>query len=334
MKALLRLPRVELASTPTPLQPAPGLSKELGVEVWLKRDDLTGLALGGNKVRILEYLVGDALRRGCDCLVTGAGPQSNWAMLATAAARRCGLDPYLVYYGRPREPAGNHLLVELLGADVRFTGEEDRTSVDPVISAVAAELARNGRNPYELPRGGATPVGSAGYVRAGLELAGQLADAGLAPGTLWLATGSCGTQAGLVAAAAWLRAPYQVVGVTVSRPAADCVAQVGALAAGVAGLLDLPAPDGDPVVLGGFLGTYGERSAEGDEATELAFRTEGLLLDPVFGAKAMAALAHAARTGQVEPPVVFLVSGGAPTLFAVPHRPRSPDRLAAARRPP
>ena len=233
MKDLLALPRTPLAATPTPLQPAFRLGEALGVELWFKRDDLTGLGLGGNKVRALEYLMADALAQNCDCLVTGAGPQSNWAMLAALAARRCGLDPYLVCYGSPVAPSGNLLLDELAGADVRFTGDPDRASVDGGIDTLAGELRRSGRRPCVLPRGGATVLGAAGYVRASLELADQLLEAGLAPARLWLATGSCGTQAGLVAGARWLRAPYRVVGVTVSRPVEECVARVTAFACGV-----------------------------------------------------------------------------------------------------
>jgi D-cysteine desulfhydrase len=318
MRGLLGLSRVPFVAAPTPLHPAPRLSAAIGAEVWFKRDDLTGLGLGGNKVRGLEYLLGDALDHGCDCLVTGAGPQSNWAMLAALAARRCGLDPYLVFYGPPVPPAGNLLLDELTGADIRFTGELDRASVDPGIDKLRDELRAAGRRPYPVPRGGATPRGAAGYVRAALELADQLMAAGLAPSKLWLATGSCATQAGLVAGAHWLRTPYEVVGVTVSRAVDECLARVAALAGGAADLLDLPHADAPAItVLGGYLGPgYGERSREGEDAARLVARTEGVFLDPVFAAKAMAALVDAARAGRMAGPAVFLVTGGAPTLFA------------------
>jgi D-cysteine desulfhydrase len=318
MKQLLSLPRVPLVAGPTPLLPAPRLSAEIDAEVWFKRDDLTGLGLGGNKVRGLEYLLGDALAKGCDCLVTGAGPQSNWAMLAALAARRCGLAPYLVFYGSSTRPTGNLLLDELLGADVRFTGEFDRSSVDTAIDKLGAELSAAGRRPYVVPRGGATPLGATGYVRASLELADQLLADGLTPPQLWLATGSCGTQAGLIAGSRWLRSPYDVIGVTVSRPVDECIARISSLAAGTTALLGLPDPDVDSgAVVGGYLGPgYAQASPEGDAAARLVARTEGVFLDPVFGAKAMAALVDAARAGRVDGPVVFLVTGGAPTLFA------------------
>lgn len=319
MNRLFTLPRVSLATVPTPLQPAPRLSDALGVEVWLKRDDLTGLGLGGNKARGLEYLIGDALAQGCDCLVTGAGPQSNWAMLAALAARRSGLDPHLVFYGSPGAgPAtGNLLLDELIGAEAHYTGDSDRSSVDRVIDAVAEKLRVMGRRPYRLPRGGATGLGATGYLRASLELSEQLLGAGLSPSQLWLATGSCGTQAGLVAGARWLAAPYEVVGVSVSRPAAECVRRVDSLANDVAVLLDLLCVPGEITVLGGHIGPgYGVPSDEGEAATRLVAQTEGVFLDPVFAAKAMGALVRRAREKPLVGPVVFLVSGGAPTLFA------------------
>jgi D-cysteine desulfhydrase len=319
MRQLPSLPRVSLVAAPTPFQPAPRLSAEIGVDVWFKRDDLTGFGLGGNKVRGLEYLLADALARGCDCLVTGAGPQSNWAMLAALAARRCGLAPYLVFYGAPTPPTGNLLLSEVFGANVRFTGELERSSVDAAIAKLAAELSAAGRRPYLVPRGGATPLGALGYVRASAELADQLTVDGLAPSQLWLATGSCGTQAGLVAGSRWLHSPYAVTGVSVSRPVDECATRITSLARDASSLLGFPQDDNPVTVLGGYLGPgYGEASREGNAAAQLVARTEGVFLDPVFGAKAMAALVDAARAGTVDGPVVFLVSGGAPTLFAGP----------------
>jgi D-cysteine desulfhydrase len=226
-------------------------------------------------------------------------------------------------YGSPPRPTGNLLLSVLSGADVRFTGELDRSSVDTAIHKLAAELSAAGRRPYLVPRGGATPLGAAGYVRASLELADQLMDDNLTPSQLWLATGSCGTQAGLIAGSRWLRNPYDVVGVTVSRPVEECVTRIASLADGATQLLGLPYADSDgATVLGGYLGPgYGEASPEGDAAARLVARTEGVFLDPVFGAKAMAALMDAALAGQVDGPVVFLVTGGAPTLFAGPKGP-------------
>lgn len=314
------LPRVPLATLPTPLRPAPRLSAAIGIEVWLKRDDLTGFGLGGNKVRALEHLIGEATAKGSDCLVTGGGPQSNWTMLAALAARCRGLDAYLVVYGNPQPATGNLLLARQAGAIVRFTLDPDRASVDRGVAALGDELEAAGRRPYLLPRGGATPLGAVGYVSACFELAEQLASSQLEPAQLWLATGSCGTQAGLVAGARWLRLPFEVVGVVVSRPVDECRRRVAELAAGAARVLDIQPPafaEPAPTVVGGHLDPgYGVPSPDGDLAATLVARTEGVFLDPVFGAKAMAGLLTAARSAPPAGPVVFLVTGGAPTLFS------------------
>jgi D-cysteine desulfhydrase len=310
-------PRVDLVVAPTPLHPAPRLSRELGVPLVFKRDDLTGRGLGGNKLRGLEYILADALGQGCDCLVTGAGPQSNWTMLAALCCLRYRLEPHVVCYGSAAASEGNMRLHRWLGVDVRFTQRPDRSSVDAGIEAVGAELRAAGRRPYLVPRGGATPLSALGYVRASAELATQLAELGEQPTGLWLATGSCGTQAGLLAGAAMTGARYRVRGVTVSRPVPECQQRVRVLAAGAAELAGGGTAIGEPEVLGGWIGPgYGAPSEEGQAAARLVAQAEGVFLDPAFGAKAMAALIAECRAGRVRGPQVFLVSGGAPTLFA------------------
>jgi D-cysteine desulfhydrase len=314
------LPRVDLVLAPTPLHHAPRLSRELGVEVLLKRDDLTGAGLGGNKARGLEFLIADALARGCDCLVTGAGPQSNWTMLAALACLRHGIEPHIVCWGSaPERDEGNLRLHRWLGVDVCFTGDAERSSVDAGIAAASERLRAAGRRPYPVPRGGATPLGALGYLRASRELAGQLAMLGRAPAALWVATGSGGTQAGLLAGAAATCADYQVVGVTVSRPAAESRGQVRELAAAAAELGGVDAVIDDPEVRDGWIGPgYGIASPAGRDAARLVAVTEGVFLDPVYTAKAMAALIAECRAGRLRGPVIFLVTGGAPTLFAGP----------------
>ena len=308
--------RVSLVLEPTPLHPAPRLSRELGTPILLKRDDLTGVGLGGNKLRGLEYILADLRAQGCDCLVTGAGPQSNWTLLAALACLRCQVEPHVVCYGEGAPGEGNMRLHRWLGTDLRFTGDPDRSSVDAAMGAVVAELRAEGRRPYLVPRGGATPLGALGYVRASVELAAQLAALGERPSALWLATGSCGTQAGLLAGAALTGAPYEVVGVTVSRPVAECRERVRVLAAGAAALGGIAVGLAGPAVRGGWIGPgYGAASAEGERAARMVAAAEGIFLDPVFGAKAMAALIAECRSGRAQGTQVFLVSGGAPTLF-------------------
>lgn len=319
----MEVPRTALAVLPTPLQPAPRLSEELNLDVLIKRDDLTGLLLGGNKVRKLEFLCGEALAQGCDVLVTGGGAGSNHAQLTAAAATRLGLGCVIVCYGDAPVPEPVGLKVSRrLGADVVFTGSPDRTSVDARLDELGAKLIADGRNPYVIPRGGASAVGAVGYAVAASELAGQLAAAGVGDATVLLATGSCGTQAGLIAGAAIDGAPFRVLGVPVSRPPEEVVERVARLATGCAARLgsDRTFTATDVHLLGGYMGPgYGKPSPEGDEAAVLAARTEGLLLDPVFTAKAMAALVAEARAGRLEGPVVFLHTGGTPAaLGALP----------------
>jgi D-cysteine desulfhydrase len=223
------------------------------------------------------------------------------------------------------EPLGLRLTRQL-GADIVFTGSPDRTSVDARLEEVAAKLTADGRHPYVIPRGGASPVGAVGYALAAEELAGQLAGLGVSATTLVLATGSCGTQAGLVAGAA-LQAPgevpgsasLRVVGVPVSRPPEECVERIARLATGCAERLGSGRvfTTDDIQLLGGYIGPgYGKASPEGDEAALLAARTEGLVLDPVFTAKAMAALINESRAGNLTGPVVFLHTGGTPSALA------------------
>src|SRR5580692_6087809 len=190
-------------------------------------------------------------------------------MLAALSCLRSQIEPHVVCYGTDAAGEGNMRLHRWLGVDMRFTGSPDRSSVDAGIEAAGAELRAAGRRPYLVPRGGATPLGALGYVRASTELAAQLAALGEQPAGLWLATGSCGTQAGLQAGAALTGAPYRVRGVTVSRPVPECRDRVRALAAGAAALAvgEGAAGEGaaisEPEVLGGWIGPgYGVPSAE------------------------------------------------------------------------
>lgn len=318
----LRVPRVQLVLGPTPLHRAPRLSAELGVPILFKRDDLAGVGLGGNKLRGLEYILADLIAHDCDALVTGAGPQSNWTMLAALACLRYQIEPHIVCYGTAAADEGNMRLHRWLGVDVRFTGDPDRSSVDAGIEAAVAELRAAGRRPYAVPRGGATPLGALGYMRASAELAAQLGALGERPEAVWVAAGSCATQAGLLAGAAMTAAPYHVVGVTVSRPAVESRERIRELAAAAARLAGLTAPLAEPDVRDSWIGPgYGLPSAEGDKAARLVAAAEGVFLDPVFGAKAMAALIAECRAARVRGPQLFLVSGGAPTLFTGPGVP-------------
>ncbi len=311
------LPRFALATLPTPLQRAQRLERELGTPpIWVKRDDLTGFALAGNKARKLEFLVAEALEVGADLLLTGGGPGSNHCQATAAAARVAGLGCELVLYGRePTSPPANLRLARALGAEVVFTGDDERRSVDAGLERRAVEAEAEGRRPYVIPRGGATPLGAVGYALAVEELTEQLRQGEVEPTLAVVATGSCGTQAGLVAGVSALGCAWRVVGASTSRPPQECRQRIVAIATGCAGLLGTAPPGPNLVEVRDARGPgYRRPSPEALEAAELAARTEGLLLDPVFTAKAMATLIAMLREG-VDGPVVFFHTGGLPALF-------------------
>jgi len=319
---LQNIPRVPLAFLPTPLKEASRLSAVIeGPKLWIKRDDLTGFGFGGNKVRGLEFLLADAQAQKADTLVTGAGPQSNSVRATAAAAVHAGMAMVAVYSGiPPRKVEGNYRLTRLLGAEVRFTGDPDRASVDGLIESVAAELRRNGRHPYAIPRGGACVLGTLGYVLAAYELAEQCAAYGIVPDTVVLATGSCGTHAGLLAGVQALHLPWRVEGFTVSRPVEEVQVRVYNLAqAALERLgLDQVISTHDVIVHDGFIGPgYGIPTVEGAAAIRLAARSEGIFLDPTYTGKALAGLiAHTrARRYRRDETIIFLHTGGEPALF-------------------
>ena len=280
--------------------------------LWVKRDDLTGLAGGGNKVRKLEYLCADALAQGCDTLVTGGGRQSNHARLTAAAAAVLGLRCRLVLGSDPPETAtGNVVLDHLLGADIVWAGPLGYYALEAAIDAEAALIAEAGGRPYAMPLGGASTVGQQGYVAAALELREQLPDTSL----IVVADGTGGTHAGLVAG--W-GSHNAVLGVDVgTRPDLDVTVPRHALEA--AEQAGLHPPDGAcQIDHSRYAPGYGEPNPGAREALDLAARLEGLLLDPVYSGKAMAGLLAAAREHRLplDGTIVFLHTGGMPALFS------------------
>jgi D-cysteine desulfhydrase len=297
-----------MAQLPTPLTPAPRLATALGLTgpLWVKRDDLTGFAVAGNKARQLERLVDDARARRADVLVTGGTLGSNFVQAAAAAAAWADLRCVLVLAGPPvpRSAHPNLAAATAWGADVRFTGDLDRTTVDAQLPVAAAELAAAGCRPYVVPRGGASPVGAEGYRLAVDEVLAQLD--GQAP-VVVIAAGAGGTLAGLVAGNVALGRPLRIVGASVSRPPAEVTARVLELAGQVAERRGEPRPVESDVELVDARGPgHGMASPAGDAAAALALRAAGLVLDPVYTAKALAALPTAAE-GQ---PALFWHTGG------------------------
>lgn len=326
------LPRVRLGNLPTPLHELSRLRDALGgppacPRILIKRDDLTGLAFGGNKVRKLEFLIGDALQMGATTLITTGATGSNHARATAAAGVLHGLKTILVLSSKVTSPPiqGNLLLDHLLGADVRLLGEEeDRTAA---MELAADDVRAAGGLPYLIPVGGSSPIGAAGYLTMTIELQEQLAVMNIVPSRLYFASGSRGTQAGIVLGAQLLGMPYDIHGILVSHPNpvsdARGLANVNEAAALVGSSLKLQAEE--LTCDDGYVGNgYGAPTPEADEAVLLLARTEAIFLDPVYTGKAMSALIDHIRTGQIPPgeTIVFVHTGGNVALFA------NADRLA------
>lgn len=330
--AFAAIPRHPLAVLPTPLQEAPRLRAALGgpaaaPRILIKRDDLTGLALGGNKARKLEFLVADAVARGANVLITTGATQSNHARMTAAAARAAGLECHLVLTSGSAAPAleGNLLLDEVLGATVHHvpTPEDPKLALgndEAKVREVESALRRDGMTPYVIAVGGSSPVGSLGYTLATAELAEQLAAADASPSRVYYASGSRGTQAGLTLGAKACDVPFRMYGVAVSGGEPEKTHRALAAANGAAGILGLPArvTVDDLFTDDRFIGEgYGVPTRACQEAIALLARTEGILLDPCYTGKAMAALVAHVRSRELSPTdtVVFLHTGGAPGMF-------------------
>jgi D-cysteine desulfhydrase len=324
-KALDRLPRFTLAALPTPLEDLPALTRHLGgPRIMMKRDDLTGFALGGNKSRKLEFLVGDAIRQGCTMLVTAGAAQSNHCRQTAAAAAKAGLACELILGGTPADadlPAGNLLLDLLFGARLHWTKRELRLQR---MAEVADDLRARGARPYVIPYGGSNPVGATGYLLAYLEFVEQCINARVSPDTVVVASSSGGTQAGMMAGAAVAETRAVVRGISIDKGERDPVPfeeELAGIANGVLSLLGHPArvePERALVEYGYLGGGYGVVGPLEREAISLVARLEGILLDPVYAGRAMGALidmvAHARQ--DLGDTVVFWHTGGSPALFA------------------
>lgn len=301
-----RLPRVLLGVFPTPLVRARRLEAALGRgPLLIKRDDLAGFAVAGNKTRPLEFLLGDALERGAEVLVTGGGPGSNFCLAAALAARAAGLGCELVVWGNPEST--NLALAAAAGARLRPTGNGDRDAVDELVQQRAEELTATGRRAYAVPRGGSTELGAVGFAAAAAELAGQLAELNERPRLIVLPVGSGGSCAGLLAGMAALGLDIPVLGVTVSRPPERIGPRVRELAEGCARLLGTPAPAAELEIHDARGPGFGHANQLERERALLALRTEGLLFDETYGAEALSsAIDHLSGAG----PVLVWHTGG------------------------
>jgi len=324
-------PARRLAVLPTPLEDATRLRDALGgrarcPRILVKRDDLTGLGLGGNKARKLDFLIGDALAKGATSVITTGAAQSNHARMTAAAARRAGLDVDLVLTTAddPAPLEGNLLLDHLFGARVHMVPAVDPMLAvghdEAVVREVAEALVAGGGRPYVIAVGGSSAVGALGYVAGTAELAGQLAALGVMPRRLYFASGSRGTQAGLTLGAHLLGLPYELHGVAVSGGEPEKIERARRVASEAAALLgaDESVREARYFTDQGFIGDgYGLPTPDGLEAMRLAARCEALVLDPTYTAKGLAALVAHVRSGELHPDdtVVFLHTGGAPATL-------------------
>jgi 1-aminocyclopropane-1-carboxylate deaminase/D-cysteine desulfhydrase-like pyridoxal-dependent ACC family enzyme len=325
LPALRSVARARLATVPTPLEEGPELPG--GARLFAKRDDLTGLGMGGNKARKLEYLCADARAQGADALVTVGAAQSNHARTTAAAAAVLGLEAHLVLGGEPTtQPAGNQLLSHLFGAHMHFARTDDWAQLGLVLDDVAAKLRAQGRRPYRIPMGGSTALGALGFAAAWIELMQQCDAAGIAPAAVVHASSTGGTHAGLLAGrAAWraagLRAP-RLVGIAVAKGVGDLAADTLELARGCLDLLGSTGVDIAPEDFEldwGWLGpAYAVPTLAADAATEWAARRAAWVLDRVYTAKAFAGLLAMAQRGEFArgEAVVFWHTGGIPAVFA------------------
>ncbi|MBE8858789.1 D-cysteine desulfhydrase [Enterobacter hormaechei] len=324
LQNLTRFPRLEFIGAPTPLEYLPRFSDYLGRDIFIKRDDVTPMAMGGNKLRKLEFLAADALREGADTLITAGAIQSNHVRQTAAVAAKLGLHCVALLENPIGTQAenyltnGNRLLLDLFNVQVEMV--DALTDPAAQLDELATRLEAQGFRPYVIPVGGSNALGALGYVESALEIAQQCE--GAVSLSSVVASGSAGTHAGLAVGLEQLMPEVELIGVTVSRSVAEQKPKVVTLQQAVAEQLALQAKTEILLWDDYFAPGYGTPNDEGMEAVKLLARLEGILLDPVYTGKAMAGLIDgiARKRFKDEGPILFVHTGGAPALFAYhPH---------------
>ncbi|CAM3460848.1 D-cysteine desulfhydrase [Klebsiella sp. H-Nf2] len=325
LQNLTRFPRLELIGAPTPLEYLPRLSDHLGREIFIKRDDTTPLAMGGNKLRKLEFLAADALREGADTLITAGAIQSNHVRQTAAVAAKLGLHCVALLENPIGTRAenylsnGNRLLLDLFNTQVEMCDALSNPAAQ--LDELATRIEAQGYRPYVIPVGGSNALGALGYVESALEIA-QQCEGAVEISSVVVASGSAGTHAGLAVGLEQLMPQAELIGVTVSRSVADQLPKVVALQQAVASSLELQAKADITLWDDYFAPGYGTPNEEGMAAVKLLAELEGILLDPVYTGKAMAGLIDGITQKRFkdEGPILFVHTGGAPALFAYhPH---------------
>lgn len=325
LQNLTRFPRLELIGAPTPLEYLPRFSDYIGRDIFIKRDDVTPLAMGGNKLRKLEFLAADALREGADTLVTAGAIQSNHVRQTAAVAAKLGLHCVALLENPMGTTAenylsnGNRLLLDLFNTQVEMC--DALTDPNAQLAELATRLEAQGFRPYVIPVGGSNALGALGYVESALEIA-QQCEGAVSISSVVVASGSAGTHAGLAVGLEQVMPEAELIGVTVSRNVADQLPKVVTLQQEVARSLELTPSAAITLWDDYFAPAYGIPNDDGMEAVKLLARLEGILLDPVYTGKAMAGLIDGINQKRFkdEGPILFIHTGGAPALFAYhPH---------------
>ncbi|MFI8316337.1 D-cysteine desulfhydrase [Kosakonia cowanii] len=325
LQNLTRFPRLEFIGAPTPLDYLPRLSDYVGRDIYIKRDDVTPLAMGGNKLRKLEFLAADALREGADTLVTAGAIQSNHVRQTAAVAAKLGLHCVALLENPTGTRAenyltnGNRLLLDLFNAQIEMC--DALTDPAAQLSELATRIEAQGFRPYVVPVGGSNALGAMGYVESALEIT-QQCEGVLGLSSVVVASGSAGTHAGLAVGLEQLMPDAELIGVTVSRSVAEQKPKVVTLQQEIARQLELQAQADIQLWDEYYAPGYGLPNDEGMEAVKLLARLEGILLDPVYTGKAMAGLLDGIEQKRFKDngPILFVHTGGAPALFAYhPH---------------
>lgn len=318
---LEKLPRISLAYLPTPLDDMTHLSKVLGgPRILIKRDDLTGLALGGNKLRKLEYLLAEAQEKGADIIITSGSSQTNHGVQTAAAAGKLGMKTILVLLkGMHPETQGNLLLANLIGADI--IAIENGDHVNETIEKLANDLRKKGHKPYIVPVGGTSPLGAVGYVNAVKEICQQLDEKRITANYIFASAGTQGTMTGLSVGAKYFRAPFKVIGISNRLNKEELANNIAKLSNETAKLLemDLTFSPSEITIYDEYVGGgYGIPTSQGIAAIRLVAQTEGIILDPVYTGKVMSGIIDLSRKGILtsEDTVIFVHTGGTGAIFA------------------
>ena len=320
---LRHIARLNMSVLPPPIHEMPQLSEACGRSLFCKRDDLTGFAFGGNKIRKLDFLIREALDQGADSIVTFGAIQSNWCRMASVAGMVNGLEVYLVLSGkRPGRMTGNLVLDQIAGAHIEYLDTSDEDLIKEQARRRCTRLEQAGHHPYCVEVGGSTALGSMGYVMAFMEIMEYGEQSGTTFDHILVAAGSAGTQAGLVVGQMIGQWPGRVIGITVSRSAPDQERKVAALVREICNRLDMDVADADissrVICDDAYLGGGYRMNTRGcQEAIQYFARREGIFLDEVYTGKAAAGLIDYCRTGKIDPAhrTLFVHTGGSVQLF-------------------